>query len=60
MGKIIILWDIFSFIVSKRNVMPKSYSFDLRERVLKDCDAGIRSEDAAKKYSVFASWTECY
>ena len=40
--------------------MPKSYSFDLRERVLKDCDAGIRSEDAAKKYSVSTSWTECY
>ena len=36
--------------------MPKSYSLDLRVRVLKDCDAGIRSEDVAKKYSVSASW----
>jgi len=36
--------------------MPKSYSLDLRERVLKDCDAGIRSEYVAKKYSVSASW----
>jgi len=29
---------------------------DLRERVLKDCDAGMRSEDVAEKYSVSASW----
>jgi transposase len=36
--------------------MPKAYSLDLRERVLKDCDAGMCSEDAAKKYSVSASW----
>jgi transposase len=32
--------------------MPKPYSSDLRERVLKDCDAGMRSEDVAEKYSV--------
>ena len=36
--------------------MPKPYSSDLRERVLKDCDAGMRSEDVAKKYTVSASW----
>ena len=36
--------------------MPKGYSPDLRERVLKDCDAGMRSEDVANKYSVSASW----
>jgi len=29
---------------------------DLRERVLKACDAGMRSEDVAEKYSVSASW----
>lgn len=36
--------------------MPTSYSMDLRGRVLQDCDAGIRSEAVAKKYSVSASW----
>jgi transposase len=36
--------------------MPKPYSLDLRERVLKDCDSGMRSEDAAQKYSVSPSW----
>jgi transposase len=36
--------------------MPKPYSLDLRERVLKDCDAGMRSEDVAEKYTVSASW----
>jgi transposase len=36
--------------------MPKPYSLDLRERVLKDCDGGMNSEDAAEKYSVSASW----
>ena len=36
--------------------MPKAYSMDLRERVLNDCDAGMRSEDVAQKYSVSASW----
>ena len=35
--------------------MAKSYSMDLRERVLKDCDAGMRSEDVAHKYTVSAS-----
>ena len=36
--------------------MAKPYSLDLRERVLKDCDAGMRSEAVASKYSVSASW----
>ena len=36
--------------------MAKAYSMDLRERVLKDSDAGMRSEDVAQKYSVSASW----
>jgi transposase len=36
--------------------MARPYSSDLRERVLKDCDAGMRSEDVARKYSVSASW----
>ena len=36
--------------------MAKAYSMDLRERVLKDCDAGLQSEDVAQKYSVSASW----
>ena len=36
--------------------MPKPYSMDLRERVLNDCDTGMRSEDVAEKYTVSASW----
>ena len=36
--------------------MPRPYSVDLRERVLKDCDHGMSSEDAARKYSVSISW----
>ena len=36
--------------------MAKAYSMDLRERVLKDCDTGMRSEDVAQKYTVSASW----
>ena len=32
--------------------MAQAYSMDLRERVLKDCDTGMRSEDVAQKYSV--------
>ena len=40
----------------ERFFMPKPYSVDLRERVLKDCDHGMSSEDAARKYSVSISW----
>jgi transposase len=36
--------------------MPRAYSLDLRERVLKDCDSGLSREHAAKKYSVSPSW----
>ena len=32
--------------------MPAPYSLDLRKRVLADCDGGMSSEDAARKYSV--------
>ena len=32
--------------------MAAPYSLDLRERVLNDCDNGMSSEDAARKYSV--------
>jgi len=28
--------------------MATAYSLDLRERVLKDCDSGIRSEEVAQ------------
>ena len=34
----------------------KAYSMDLRERVLKDSDAGIRTREIAVKYSVSESW----
>jgi transposase len=32
------------------------YSMDLRERVLKDCDAGMGTRAVAHKYSVSESW----
>ena len=34
----------------------KSYSMDLRERVLKACDAGLGTKAVAEKYAVSASW----
>lgn len=34
----------------------KPYSADLRERVLKDCDAGMESRQVALKYRVSESW----
>lgn len=34
----------------------KAYSMDLRERVLKDCDAGVGTKAVAVKYSVSQSW----
>ena|SRR5687768_16680781 len=34
----------------------KAYSMDLRERVLRDCDAGVGTEAVAEKFSVSASW----
>jgi len=36
--------------------MPRAYSLDLRERVLKDCDSSLSSEAVAKKYSDSPSW----
>jgi transposase len=32
------------------------YSTDLRGRVLADCDAGMKTKPAAKKYSVSPAW----
>lgn len=34
----------------------RAYSMDLRERVLADCDAGVRTISVARKFSVSASW----
>jgi transposase len=34
----------------------KAYSMDLRERVLKDCDAGMKTAAVATKYSVSPAW----
>ena len=34
----------------------KAYSMDLRERVLKDCDAGVGAKAVAEKFSVSESW----
>ena len=33
-----------------------AYSMDLRRRVLKDCDAGLRTKAVAQKFSVSESW----
>jgi transposase len=32
------------------------YSMDLRTRVIRDCDAGMRAEDVAAKFSVSRAW----
>ena len=34
----------------------KSYSMDLRVRVLSDCDAGLKTKQVAEKYSVSPAW----
>lgn len=34
----------------------KAYSIDLRERVLKDLDAGMKTSAVARKYSVSPAW----
>jgi len=34
----------------------KTYSMDLRERVLKDCDALMKTQAVAEKYSVSPAW----
>ena len=36
--------------------MPAPYSSDLRQRVLADCDGGLSTTQAAKKYTVSPSW----
>jgi transposase len=37
----------------------KTYSLDLRERVLKDVDAGMATSAVASKYSVSTAWVRC-
>ena len=34
----------------------QAYSMDLRQRVLADCDAGMKTSQVASKYRVSASW----
>jgi transposase len=34
----------------------RPYSLDLRERVLKDCDAGMATAAVARKYAVSPAW----
>ena len=34
----------------------RAYSFDLRERVLRDSDAGLMADAVAEKYHVSGSW----
>lgn len=34
----------------------KPYSMDLRRRVLSDCDAAMKAEEVAAKFSVSVSW----
>jgi transposase len=34
----------------------RSYSLDLRERVLADCDSGLSNDEVARKYRVSAPW----
>ncbi len=36
--------------------MAKAYSMDLRQRVIADCDAGMGSTAAARKYAVSPAW----
>jgi len=36
--------------------MAKAYSMDLRQRVIDDCDAGLKTLAVAEKYSVSTSW----
>ncbi len=34
----------------------QAYSLDLRQRVLKDCDAGLKTKAVAEKYGVSRTW----
>ena len=36
--------------------MAQAYSMDLRQRVIKDCDAGLGTKAVAQKYSVSPAW----
>jgi transposase len=36
--------------------MTRAYSADLRQRVLADCDAGLATGAAARKYTVSPAW----
>src|SRR5258706_16207442 len=38
--------------------MAKPYSIDLRERVLKDSDAGLPSKELAARYHVSRAWVD--
>jgi transposase len=38
--------------------MAAAYSMDLRERVLKDSDAGLSSKELAARYHVSRAWVD--
>jgi transposase len=38
--------------------MAAAYSMDLRERVIEDADAGLSSEELAKRYHVSRAWVD--
>ena len=38
--------------------MAAAYSMDLRERVMKDADAGLSSKDLAERYHVSRAWVD--
>ena len=38
--------------------MAAAYSMDLRERVLKDADAGLSSKELAARYHVSRAWVD--
>src|SRR5439155_16638950 len=40
----------------REEVSMAPYSMDLRTRVIRDWDAGMRAEDVAAKYSVSRAW----
>ena len=41
---------------SNRGGSIRAYSMDLRERILRDSDAGMKASAVAVKYHVSASW----
>ena len=38
--------------------MAAAYSMDLRERVMKDSDAGLSSKELAERYHVSRAWVD--